>query len=373
MDDEDWANAVVGNVLDLADVRGAPREGKNDGAVLLKLETLQKEWSNWSADDITSLVRIMTGRRLVARVAGKNGEELRVHPDARKMHESFMQRLVAFEEEEEANFIEDELLAEKVSAGELAGIVMPPHVQNGSGRGNSAGTPPPAPFLPPPQKLPKTVLAENAGALNSAAAPPPGKLEKSPAQPELAPAQPANGLQQRQQQAQKLPPPQQQQQQQQLKTWATTPLSAVRTPALPTYVHSPATVTSPATYASLAAGLPSAPTTSPKNAGFVKSMASAVDPAASSGRPTLSKLSAAAAATTSFTGVRNSPISSTSQSASSPVGSRRPFPTALSTPATPTTAQPAGDPEGGDSQRPSVAALSKLFGGEEKVRVAAQS
>ena len=109
-----WVNDVVGHVLDLIEANGVERKG----AQHLPLRVLRETWAEWGPEDINDLVNTMSGRRLVLRVAGKEGEELRGHPDARRMHDTYMQRLVAFEEEEEAAFVEEEVLAEQISARE---------------------------------------------------------------------------------------------------------------------------------------------------------------------------------------------------------------------------------------------------------------
>eukprot|EP01060_Flectonema_neradi_P012845 TRINITY_DN19626_c0_g1_i1.p1 TRINITY_DN19626_c0_g1~~TRINITY_DN19626_c0_g1_i1.p1 ORF type:complete len:198 (+),score=42.94 TRINITY_DN19626_c0_g1_i1:66-596(+) len=107
---ENWANDFVDHLLSLAEAVGEKRQN----VLFLKSSTLESEWADWSGSQIQSLIKILAGRRLISRVAGYDGEELRVHPEARKMHSVFVQRLCAFEEEEEANFVEEELEAERL-------------------------------------------------------------------------------------------------------------------------------------------------------------------------------------------------------------------------------------------------------------------
>ena len=155
---ENWVNDFVGHLLELAEAIGDLRHD----VVFLKYSSLRDEWSDWGADQLQSLIKIMTSRRLISRVAGYEGEELRIHPEARKMHDMFIQRLSAFEEEEEANFIEEEIEAERVQ--ELAKEAIAARKNN-----------PPAPLsnevpqkrVPPPPPGPGVVVNTTAPSVQS--------------------------------------------------------------------------------------------------------------------------------------------------------------------------------------------------------------
>ena len=141
MSDDDWANDVISHVLDLSDECGVRRDGSRgagSGCVHLSLATLRATWDTWSAAELQSLVQIMAGRRLVARVAGADGEELRVHSDARRLHEAHLQRCAALEEEEELNFVEEEILADEMTQGIHPPVTLPHYLARG-GSGSAAG------------------------------------------------------------------------------------------------------------------------------------------------------------------------------------------------------------------------------------------
>ena len=126
---DSWVNDFIIHVLDLAEAVGDIR---ND-VLFLKFSTLEEEWSSWCSTQLQSLIKIMANRRLISRVAGYEGEELLISPNASRLHEAHMQRMSAFEEEEESNFIEEEVeseriqeLAIQVKTARLSGPPPPP-------------------------------------------------------------------------------------------------------------------------------------------------------------------------------------------------------------------------------------------------------
>eukprot|EP01060_Flectonema_neradi_P024743 TRINITY_DN33624_c0_g1_i1.p1 TRINITY_DN33624_c0_g1~~TRINITY_DN33624_c0_g1_i1.p1 ORF type:complete len:186 (+),score=33.57 TRINITY_DN33624_c0_g1_i1:59-559(+) len=105
-----WADEFVLPLLELSEVVGESRSG----VVFMRVSELEEEWVDWSKDQLQSLINIMTDRGLLSRVAGYDGEELRISPDAVRLHTTHIQRMSAFEEEEDANFVDEEIEAERV-------------------------------------------------------------------------------------------------------------------------------------------------------------------------------------------------------------------------------------------------------------------
>eukprot|EP01059_Diplonema_ambulator_P005953 TRINITY_DN15717_c0_g1_i2.p1 TRINITY_DN15717_c0_g1~~TRINITY_DN15717_c0_g1_i2.p1 ORF type:complete len:179 (+),score=29.95 TRINITY_DN15717_c0_g1_i2:115-651(+) len=150
MNEEEWINGVVPNMLELIESIGETR----GGVKYLELKVIKEKWEGWGEEEVMKLVKAMAGRRLVSRVAGRGGEELRCHPDARKMHEVFMQRLQAFEEEEEIAFIEEETMADQAQEGIHQEVIMPAHLANRTLSTTSLPpTPPTTPAVPLPPSL----------------------------------------------------------------------------------------------------------------------------------------------------------------------------------------------------------------------------